>query len=49
MLLQAEDLGLGTLWVGNTFFVYEELCSYLETDMQLVGAIAVGYPNESRM
>lgn len=46
MLLQAEDLGLGTLWVGNTFFAYEELCSYLETDMQLVGAIAVGYPNE---
>ena len=47
MLLQAHDLGLGTLWIGNTFFAYEELCEYLKTDMQLVGAIALGYPDET--
>lgn len=47
MLLQAQDLGLGTLWIGNTFFAYEELCEYLKTDMQLVGAIALGYPDET--
>lgn len=46
MLLQAQDLGLGTLWIGNTFFAYEELCKYLKTDMQLVGAITLGYPDE---
>lgn len=46
MLLQAQDFGLGTLWIGNTFFAYEELCKYLKTDMQLLGAIALGYPDE---
>lgn len=46
MLLVAEDLGLGTLWVGNTFFAYSELCQWLNTDKQLIAAIAIGYPDE---
>lgn len=46
MLLTAEDLGLGTLWVGNIFFAYPELCKWLNTDKQLVAAIAIGYPDE---
>ncbi|HEX2985992.1 MAG TPA: nitroreductase family protein [Caproiciproducens sp.] len=46
MLLAAEDLGLGTLWIGNTFFAYSELCKWLNTDKQLVAAIAIGYPDE---
>ena len=46
MLLVAEDLGLGTLWIGNTFFAYSELCKWLNTDKQLIAAIAIGYPDE---
>lgn len=46
MLLVAEDLGLGTLWIGNTFFAYSELCKWLNTDKQLIAAIAIGYSDE---
>ena len=47
ILLKATELGLGTLWIANTCFAYKELTEYLDTDNQLVGAIAVGYPDES--
>lgn len=46
MLLRAQELGLGTLWIGNTFFAYPELVSYLQTDALLLGAVAVGYAAE---
>ncbi len=46
MLLVAEELGLGTLWVANTCFAYQEMVSYLDTKDQLVGAIVVGYADE---
>lgn len=46
MLLMAEKLGLGTLWIGNTCFAYDELADYLKIDAQLVGAIALGYKAE---
>lgn len=47
ILLKAEEIGIGTLWIANTCFAYPELVSYLKTSHQLVGAIAVGYANES--
>lgn len=47
MLLAAEELGLGTLWIANTCFAYKELVSYLRTEHQLVGAVAAGYPDET--
>lgn len=47
ILLRAEELELGTLWIANTCFAYGELVEYLCTDKQLVGAIAVGYANEN--
>ncbi len=46
LLLTAQSLGLGALWIANTCFAYPELTAYLETEKQLVGAIAVGYPGE---
>lgn len=46
MLLAAEELGLGTLWVANTCFAYQEMASYLDTKDQLAGAIVVGYADE---
>ncbi len=47
MLLKATELGLGTLWVANTCFAYEELTTYLNTNNQLIGAVALGYAAES--
>lgn len=46
MLLRAQELGLGTLWIANTFFAYRELVYYLETEYQLAGAVALGYADE---
>lgn len=46
MLLTAEKLGLGTLWIANTCFAYPELTEFLKTDGQLVGAVAAGYADE---
>lgn len=47
ILLATEELGLGTLWIANTCFSYTELVTYLNTEEQLVCAIAVGYANEN--
>lgn len=47
MLLQAEKEGVATLWIANTCFAYPELVSYIETDCQLIGAIAIGYGRET--
>lgn len=49
MLLAAENLGLGTLWIANTCFAYPELTELLKTDGQLVGAVLVGYADEAPM
>lgn len=46
ILLKAEEIGIGTLWIANTCFAYPELTAYLKTEQQLVGAIAVGYADE---
>lgn len=46
MLLQAEKMGIGTLWIANTCFAYRELMSYLNMEGQLIGAVAMGYPDE---
>lgn len=47
MLLKADELGLGTLWIANTCYAYKELMEYLGTTSQLVGAIALGYADEA--
>lgn len=47
ILLTAEKLGLGTLWIANTCFAYSELMDFLETDGQLIGAVAMGYADEA--
>nr|WP_037272029.1 nitroreductase family protein [Ruminococcus flavefaciens] len=47
MLLKATELGLGTLWIANTSFAYNELVSYIGTTAQLIGAVALGYADEA--
>lgn len=46
MLLKATELGVGSLWIANTCFAYNELVDYIDTTYQLVGAISFGYANE---
>jgi len=47
MLLKAFDLGLGTLWICDVFFGYEELCEWLGEKGQMIAAVSVGYPDVS--
>lgn len=46
ILLKATELGLGTLWIANTCFAYNELIEWIGSEGQLVGAIALGYADE---
>lgn len=47
MLLAATEKGIGSLWICDIYFAYSELCKWLDSDEQLIAAIAYGYPNES--
>lgn len=46
MLLEAERLGIGTLWIANTCFAYPELTESINEPGQLIGAVALGYAAE---
>lgn len=46
MLLAATEKGIGSLWVCDIYFAYEELCQWLNCDGQLIAAVALGYPKE---
>lgn len=47
MLLKATEMGLGTLWIANTCFAYDDLMDYIGENGQLIGAVTVGYPAEA--
>jgi nitroreductase len=47
MLLVAEDLGLGTLWICDIFYAYEELRSWLGREDAMIAAVSIGYADES--
>jgi len=47
MLLTAQELGVGSLWICDVFYAYEELCSWLGEEGQMVAAVSLGYPDES--
>ncbi len=46
MLLKATEMGIGSLWIGNTVYAHKEITSYLGTKDQLISAVTFGYPNE---
>jgi nitroreductase len=46
LLLAAQDMGIGTLWICDVFYAYRELCVWLGETHQMVAAIALGYPDE---
>ena len=47
MLLRAQEMGIGSLWICDTFYAYEELCAWLGRGGLLVAAMALGYPDEA--
>lgn len=44
MLLAATEQGLGSLWMCDVYFAYEQLCGWLGETAQLTAGIALGYP-----
>lgn len=46
MLLTATEKGIGSLWICDIYFAYSELCQWLDSDGQLIAAVAFGYPDE---
>lgn len=47
MILEAENIGLSTLWIGDTIFVNKEICKELDINKyDIVSAVAVGYKNQ---
>ena len=47
LILAATEEGLGTLWIANTCFAYEELARELKTDSQIAGIVALGCAAEN--
>jgi len=47
MLLAAWDLGVGSLWICDVFYAYEELCEWLGETHQMIAAVSLGYADES--
>lgn len=47
MSLEAVNLGLGSLWICDIFFAYDELNKWLNTNGEMVAALALGYPDEN--
>ena len=47
MTLAATALGLGSLWICDTYFAHKELNEWLNTGGELLAALAVGYADEA--
>ena len=47
MILKATEIGLGTLWIANTCFAYEDMVDFINSSGQLIGAVTVGYADEN--
>lgn len=46
MLPAALELGLGTLWICDVFYAYDDLCDWLGQEHQMIAAVSLGYPDE---
>ncbi len=47
MLLAAQDLGIGSLWMCDVFRAYKELSAWLGEEGEMIAAVALGYPAET--
>ncbi len=46
MCLASHALGLGSLWICDVLFAYNELSQWMGQDTQMVAAVSLGYPAE---
>jgi nitroreductase len=46
MLLAAQDLGIGSLWIADVLYAVDELKHWTGEEGQLVAAVCFGYPDE---
>ena len=46
MMLRAEEMGIGSLCVGATFWAYSELMKFMNVSGQLVGCMVLGFADE---
>ena len=46
MVLAAQDLGIGSLWICDVFEAYEELRQWLGEEGQMIAAVSFGYADE---
>ena len=46
MVLAAQDLGIGSLWICDVFEAYEELREWLGEESQMIAAVSFGYADE---
>ena len=49
MALAATALGIGSLWNGNIFYAYDELCAFLKTKGEPVLAMSFGYGSRDNL
>lgn len=47
VLLCAQSLELGTLWVNDILYFSDEIRAYLKTNEKLMSAILIGYPENT--
>jgi nitroreductase len=47
MLLAAQDLGLGSLWICDILYAYPAIREWLGRREELVTAVSLGYADES--
>ncbi len=47
MLLTATQKGIGSLWICDIYFAYQELSEWLGAEGELIAAVAFGYPAET--
>jgi len=47
MLLAAQELGVGSLWICDVFYAYEELCDWLGEKGAMIAAVSLGYAEEA--
>ena len=47
MLLAAQELGVGSLWICDVFYAYKELCAWLGQTTQMIAAVSLGIPDEA--
>ena len=47
MLLTAQSLGLGSLWICDVFFAYDALTNWLGAEGEMIAAVSLGYPDQS--